>query len=254
MPTVRGVPLKRPAFAGEGWKAAATDAKQMRLTPVAGLALVHDRLPVERQPVFTTPRTIPQDNQEWAGIIDEVMAEASASPTVVNLVPVVKLDMRVIFHGAAVACSLSITNVNAVLAAAPELVARRNRYTAGQIGSLVSAHARIGDSLRHTVRNINNVGGFGAVSGSMLCRWAQKEDDKAPARKRGVKAQVEFEKEVISELIYTSVAEVDTPAEARVVANVSYSYWVVASAARKVQAMPTWANDAKVQSLKFTNP
>ena len=29
MPTVRGVPLKRPAFEGEGWKAAATDAKQM---------------------------------------------------------------------------------------------------------------------------------------------------------------------------------------------------------------------------------
>ena len=30
MPTVRGVPNKRPAFEGEGWKAAATDAKQMR--------------------------------------------------------------------------------------------------------------------------------------------------------------------------------------------------------------------------------
>ena len=29
MPTVRGVPLKRTAFEGEGWKAAATDAKQM---------------------------------------------------------------------------------------------------------------------------------------------------------------------------------------------------------------------------------
>ena len=39
MPTVRGVPLKRPAFEGEGWKGAATDAKQMRLTPVTGLNL-----------------------------------------------------------------------------------------------------------------------------------------------------------------------------------------------------------------------
>ena len=38
MPTVRGVPLKRPAFEGAGWRAAATDAKQMRLTPVTGLA------------------------------------------------------------------------------------------------------------------------------------------------------------------------------------------------------------------------
>ena len=60
MPTVRGVPLKRPAFEGEGWKAAATDAKQMRLTPVTGLALLHDTLPVERQPVHTTPRTVPK--------------------------------------------------------------------------------------------------------------------------------------------------------------------------------------------------
>ena len=54
MPTVRGVPLKRPAFEGEGWKAAATDAKQMRLTPVTGLALVHDTLPVERQLTIQT--------------------------------------------------------------------------------------------------------------------------------------------------------------------------------------------------------
>ena len=71
--------------------------------------------------VHTTPRTVPQDNQEWAGVVDELMAEAPA--TAVDRVPVVKLDMRIIFHGAAVACSLSLTNVNAVLAAAPGLVA-----------------------------------------------------------------------------------------------------------------------------------
>ena len=50
MPTVRGVPLKRPAFEGKGWKGAATDAKQMRLTPVTGLALAHDTLPMETEP------------------------------------------------------------------------------------------------------------------------------------------------------------------------------------------------------------
>ena len=72
-------------------------------------------------------------------------------------------------------------------------------------------------------------------------------------RKRGVKAQVDFEKEVISELIYTSVAEVESPAEACVVANVAYSYWVVAAAARKVQALASWADDAKVQGLKFSH-
>ena len=54
-------------------------------------------------------------------MVDELMAEAPA--TAVDRVPVVKLDMRIIFHGAAVACSLSLTNVNAVLAAAPGLVA-----------------------------------------------------------------------------------------------------------------------------------
>ena len=59
MPIVRGVPLKRPAFEGEGWKGAATDAKQMRLTPVTGLALVHETLPVERQPVNNPDLTIP---------------------------------------------------------------------------------------------------------------------------------------------------------------------------------------------------
>jgi hypothetical protein len=88
----------------------------------------------------------------------------------------------------------------------------------------------------------------------MLCRWAQKEEDKAPAaaRKQGVKPQVDFEREVISELIYTSVAEVDIAAEAGVVANVAYSYWVVAAAARTMQALPAWADHDKVQGLKFS--
>ena len=49
MPTVRGVPLKRQAFEGDGWKGAATDAKQMRLTPVTGLAVVHDTLRESRK-------------------------------------------------------------------------------------------------------------------------------------------------------------------------------------------------------------
>lgn len=67
------------------------------------------------------------------------------------------------------------------------------------------------------------------------------------------RSQVEFEKAVISELIYTSVAEVESPAEACIVANVAYCYWVVAVAARKVQALACWANDVKVQGLKFSN-
>jgi hypothetical protein len=152
-----------------------------------------------------------------------------------------------------VACSLSIANVNAVLAATPGLHGRRNRYTPQQIGSLVSAHAKLGGSLGATVRNINQVGGFGAVSASMVHRWAQKEEDNPPPRKRGVKAQVDFEKEVINELIYTSVAEVDSPTEACVVANVAYSYWIVTAAARKVQALASWADDAKVQGLMFSH-
>ena len=45
MPSLKGAPLKRPAFEGDSWQAVAADAKQMRLTPVTGLAMVHDSLP-----------------------------------------------------------------------------------------------------------------------------------------------------------------------------------------------------------------
>ena len=44
MPPLKGAPLKRPAFEGDSWKAVAADAKQMRLTPVTGLAMVHEVL------------------------------------------------------------------------------------------------------------------------------------------------------------------------------------------------------------------
>ena len=101
MPPLKGAPLKRPAFEGDSWKAVAADAKQMRLTPVTGLAMVHDSLPaMPRPPRVPEPQTVPQSNAEWAGVVDDLMPDAP----VVHLVPVVKLDLRLIFGGAAVAC------------------------------------------------------------------------------------------------------------------------------------------------------
>ena len=71
MPPLKGAPLKRPAFEGSSWKAVAADAKQMRLTPVTGLAMVHDSLPVTpRPPVAPRMLTPPQSNAEWVGAVD----------------------------------------------------------------------------------------------------------------------------------------------------------------------------------------
>ena len=123
MPPLKGAPLKRPAFEGDSWKAVAADAKQMRLTPVSGLAMAHDSLPaMPRRPPVPSPQTVPQSNGDRAGLVDAIIGIMPDAP-VIHLVPVVKLDLRLIFHGAApaVACSLYITKVNPAVAVVPAL-------------------------------------------------------------------------------------------------------------------------------------
>ena len=134
-------------------------------------------------------------------------------PLLWNLVPVVKLDMRIIFHGAAVACSLSLTNVNAVLAAAPGLVARRNRYTPGQIElARVCPRSDWRYAAPHSSEHQRRRWLWGSQCLHGVQVGAERRGQAQPALANEVsKCQVDFEKEVISELIYTSVAEVDIP-------------------------------------------
>jgi hypothetical protein len=173
---------------------------------------------------------------------------------VLNLVPVVKLDLRVIFHGAAVVCSLNVVNVNPAVAAAPSLATgRRSHYTPVQQTALVAAAAgQKSTSLRGSVRHINDLSGFEKVSATMVIRWAKQADAPHTRKPKGPQPHIGFEAEVIQELIYQSVAEVDNPDEACIIANVAYSYFIVQAAARMVPSMPQWAGDAKVQALKFS--
>ena len=55
---------------------------------------------------------------------------------------------------------------------------------------------------------------------------------------------------MISQLIFTVV---DSPESMKVLANVAHSYEMFRATAKRVQTLPQWKKDAKVQALKFTD-
>ena len=75
-----------------------------------------------------------------------------------------------------------------------------------------------------------------------------------PQLKRVVKVNVDFEAQVIGQLVYAEIEEVDSVQTAVVKANVAHSYHVIRKAAQVVQQMAFFAGDQKVQAMKFTKP
>ena len=70
-------------------------------------------------------------------------------------------------------------------------------------------------------------------------------------RKRGRKVDDAFERQILDELIFTTLEKVDSEEKAVAVANVCYSYAIILMAAQKVQQKPEWKENPKVNKLKF---
>lgn len=72
-----------------------------------------------------------------------------------------------------------------------------------------------------------------------------------PNRKRGRKVDDDFEREILDQLVFTTLERVHNKEQASVVANVCYSHAVIVTAAKKVQSLPKWQEQEVIQKLKF---
>ena len=118
---------------------------------------------------------------------------------------------------------------------------------------------------------LNAIKGYEKVTGQMIGKWrkaasasnmaadaAAGGDAPAPGRrgqkrkhKGGRKPNIEFEQQVLDEVIFTSVQKVDDEVKAVVEANVAFTHAVIIIAAQKVQAKEEWQGNRGVQKLKF---
>ena len=121
------------------------------------------------------------------------------------------------------------------------------RSTKARVVGLCDAAAAEG-SMRKAVKRLNEVEGFEKVSTRTLRKWGKSPVNK----KRGVKVNCEFEAQIIGQLIYSELEDVDGVELALIKANVAHSYAVIQRAAQVVQALPQFLPDEKIQKLKFT--
>jgi hypothetical protein len=103
---------------------------------------------------------------------------------------------------------------------------------------------------KKTVAIVNKVPGFENVRRQHLRRW---ETASYPKRKCGRPVNVEFEQDVLSNLVMTVVKAEGKQKTLVEIANVAYSYSVVKIAAQLARASPAWKGVEEVSKLKFTN-
>uniref|UniRef100_A0A7S0Q0W4 HTH CENPB-type domain-containing protein n=1 Tax=Coccolithus braarudii TaxID=221442 RepID=A0A7S0Q0W4_9EUKA len=151
----------------------------------------------------------------------------------------------------------SIVNdmINCVIVKASEdhfydLKPKRAVYSAASKRKMVDLvdKAAAGSTATAAVKSLNKVQGFENVTTKMIRDW---KTAKVP-KKRGPKQNLEFEEQVLAQLIFTQMEKVEDVERAVVVANVTHSFGVVQLAAKMVQKMPYFADNEKVQKLTFS--
>ena len=198
------------------------------------------------------PQALPADgNGNGAAQPWEQLAAASPPATSVKLqksvdsttVVQVKVQLRVV-GGQAVAANLGVRAQSILVAQGVK--AKRTQYTEAQKVSAITKTESL--SLKNAVKAIRAVPGYEKVSAKMLRDWREAK----PAKRAGRKVDMVFEAAVLNELIYTAVANCADAHSVSIVANVAYSYDIVAQAARNVQKWPKFRSQVKVQALKFS--
>ena len=91
--------------------------------------------------------------------------------------------------------------------------------------------------------------GYEQITARTVQRWSVPK----VAKKMGRPVNEAFELTVLDQLVYTTVAETDSANEVDVVANVAYSYPTIRIAAVNVQHSAPFADDEKIQAMKFAD-
>jgi hypothetical protein len=102
---------------------------------------------------------------------------------------------------------------------------------------------------------LHKVSGYEKVDRKMIGKW-KSIDFSAEREKnaRGRRANMEFEKDVLANLIFVAVRDLDGVETASVIANIAHSYHIIRMAAQTAQGSPKWKGDERIAKLKFTDP
>jgi hypothetical protein len=162
--------------------------------------------------------------------------------------PVIKLKLRIVPGTTAVVADVAVSmQPPATLQAIKK---KRRSYSGKEKAAAVEAVASLVGSMSSKAKALARTDGYDKVRGDQLRKW----ETPTVAMKRGPKVNLKFEQAVLDQLVYTQVAELDDASKVGVVANVAYSYAVVEQAAKAAQRLPEFADDGKLQKLKFTPP
>ena len=156
----------------------------------------------------------------------------------------VKVHLRIV-GGIAVALDLSLAPSAEPIV---PVTAKRVVYTPLQKTNAISAVSSVTGSFESKAKVLRRVPGYEKVTGQMLAGWATP----TVGKKRGRSRRDCFERDVLDQMIYTTLEAVDDPDRVAVLANVAHSYEVIKFAAQKVQKMPEYLQDEKVQTLQFS--
>jgi hypothetical protein len=143
------------------------------------------------------------------------------------------------------------------LAAEIPLRKKRRTFTEKEKGAVLRLLARVKGNKAKAARIISKTPGYETVTARALRRWAKVQ---GKAKKRsGRPVNTEFEKAVLSFLIYTVLVKVpeeqavDPAVHARVVANVAHDYAIIKNAAALAKELPAFASDPKLKKLKLSD-
>ena len=155
-----------------------------------------------------------------------------------SMIGQVRLKLRVIAGGTAVAAAVEVQQMSRLVVAGVK--EKRIVYTDVQKTTILQKV--LGMELHTAFAAVRAVPGFEKVTKKMVIDW---QAPKVPNR-RGRPYDAEFEKQVLGELIYTAVATCVDSTAVSIVANVAYSYAIIQEAAGIVQKFPHWVPPPEV--------
>jgi len=144
-------------------------------------------------------------------------------------------------HGAA---------ANAGAGAAPELRPKRRRYSDAEKKAALKLLDEYGGNQSATVRKMRTIAGYGEITRQHLIRWSKP---KAAPNALGRKVEAQFERDVLDNLMFSVMRDVDGEQQLMVVANTAYTYETIRDAAREAQKAAAWQANEKVGKLQFSN-
>ena len=192
-------------------------------------------------PIVTTPIVAKRIVTTTASVeMTDMNNKRKACTTVEPIVGKVRVTLRIV-AGTVVAADLLLELD--MVASTLSIKMKRITYTHQQKTDAVAAVEQVEGSWLTKVRALRKTGGYEKVTPQMLASWATPK----ACKKRGRSRREMFETDVLDQLIYTQCENVQGINCVAVLANVAYSYDVIRSAAWKVQKMPEYLDDEKVQ-------